>query len=86
MNYKLRCTDFNEAHVKFTLFDRIGANCGQLTISRSDVYHFIGRSGWQGDVDWNDKNLDINAKVAKQFRDRHEYPDTSRIEHCRENG
>lgn len=70
MNYKLRCNYFNDQHVGFTLFDRTGASCGQLTVLRSDVYQFIDRGAWQGDVDWNDKNLDINASVAQDFLDR----------------
>jgi hypothetical protein len=72
MNYKLRCTEFNDVHVKFTLFDRTGANCGQVTVSRSDVYYFLDRGAWQGDVDWNSKNLDNNARIAQYFIDRQE--------------
>lgn len=69
MNYRLSCTDFNDAHVKFALFDRTGANCGHVTVLRADVYRFLGEA-WLGNVDWNSKNLDINAGVAARFHAR----------------
>jgi hypothetical protein len=52
MKYKLTCTSWNTAHVKFNLFDPTGANCGNLCIHALDVVNFLQNS-WRGDILWN---------------------------------
>lgn len=52
MRYKLSCTEWNQRHAKFNVFDRGGANCGQLCILAEDVINFVQNS-WNGDIAWN---------------------------------
>jgi len=51
-HYKLNCTSWNGQHVRFTVFDPKGANCGEICVLTGDVFNFI-RSSWRGDVFWN---------------------------------
>jgi len=52
--YKLNCIEWNLRHVKFNVFDPIGANCGVLTISADDIINFVKYS-WNGDIFWHGK-------------------------------
>jgi hypothetical protein len=52
MKYKLTCTSWNTAHVKFNLFDPTGANCGQICIHALDLINFLQNS-WKGEIFWN---------------------------------
>ena len=53
MNFKLSCTSWNDAHVKFNLFDPAGASCGQICIRTEDVEKFIHSRNWAGTIQWN---------------------------------
>ncbi len=50
--FKLRCDSTNSMHTRFTMFDQVGANCGNITVRTADVLDFIAHD-WAGDVDWN---------------------------------
>jgi hypothetical protein len=52
--FKLVCTDWNEAHVRFRVFDPAGATVGTLTLLTGDVLGFVSET-WNGDVLWNGK-------------------------------
>lgn len=63
--FSLDCVDWNSQHVKFRVFDRRGANCGEITILTEDVVEFV-RDTWCGNVQWNGKLPDnMEVKVAK---------------------
>jgi ribosomal protein L37E len=53
VNFRFSCISWDDAHVKFNLFDFLGANCGQICIRTFDVDVFFGRQGWQGIIEWN---------------------------------
>lgn len=48
----LKCTESNERHLKFTLFDKRGANCGSIVILTDDAYEFL-RETWRGGINWD---------------------------------
>ena len=64
MRFKLVCKSVNPRHTRFALFDREGANCGQIVILTSDVIHFISVV-WKGDIDWRDHRDDLPVEVAQ---------------------
>ncbi len=53
--YRLDAIQLTPSHATFTVFDPWGANCGALTILRSDVMNFISHA-WKGDIAW--RNID----------------------------
>ena len=52
--FTMRCEQWNTQHVKFSLFDPSGANCGWIVIRTDDIADFIARDNWNGGIDWND--------------------------------
>ena len=50
--FKLSCREWNRSHVHFTVFDPVGANCGNITVRTEDALMFVSHS-WDGIVEWN---------------------------------
>lgn len=50
--YTLRCYEWNLAHVKFNVYDPVGANCGVLITSVDHILSFM--HSWRGEIEWND--------------------------------
>lgn len=48
---KFKCTDINERHSKFNLYDKAGANCGHIAILTTELTEFAAL--WRGTIDWN---------------------------------
>jgi hypothetical protein len=53
-HYKLTCLNWNTMHIRFAVFDPIGANCGEITILASDAVNFL-QNAWKGDIFWDGK-------------------------------
>jgi hypothetical protein len=51
MDYSLKCISWNPRHVKFSIFDHLGAKVGDVTVLTSDVLYFVGRV-WNGALLW----------------------------------
>lgn len=67
--YRLDCLDWNPEHVKFNVFDGVGANCGTLTIRTADVVNFL-RDNWRGNLFWHgrmpqDFLLNLQPKISQ---------------------
>ncbi len=56
--YKLECKKADPTHVKFAVYDPVGANCGTISVLTSDVRNFVARS-WNGNVDWKEWETQI---------------------------
>jgi hypothetical protein len=67
--FKLRCDSSNPQHMRFTLFDHTGANCGSITIRTEDAVAFHSKYNWNGDIDWNAQPL------PNTFLEKHQWSD-----------
>jgi len=77
MNYKLVCTESNERHTRFSLFDRgtpgatcdqpTRANCGMIAVDTRDLLYFL-KYNWNGDIDWRGRcpDAEIDLQIAKK--------------------
>jgi hypothetical protein len=51
--FSFRCEEWTKVHVRFSLFDPVGANCGVITLRVEDVLDFISKTNWNGGINWN---------------------------------
>lgn len=71
--FLLKCLEWNDAHVKFGVYESPGgALNGYLTFVTDDVRFFVA-DAWNGDVDWNGKIPGAFADTESLIRTRRKH-------------